>query len=219
MTRKKQDKAESTHLPLVQQFAHVRIDRLGVRTRRFLASTSRAGSLPSVGDAVLFAEIGPTYNCAELLNYLTRSYSVSASLVQFDGRTGFVCVHDRQSALVRSAEQDMLDHVAVSRDAVTQPALLGFNMSSKADAAQAQAYNHMSSGGFCVENNAVLVVECRPSVVALAISDTVEKTADVQVIGGRITGSTGRIILAGDFQDIKVAEARTLEFFQAEVTS
>ena len=181
------------------------IEQLQPHTLSFLSASTRAGLLPRVGDSLLCMDVMPTCFIQHQLDIALKRVNVKPGLLQLDGRVGYLVLSSGSVSEVNSAGEALLSEMGISQDAINPPEYAGSYLVARMDAYQAAANNMMKLCSLCVPGESLYVIEVRPSSYTLKVCNEIEKEVNVKVIGGRITGSTGRLIVSGDDSEVRTA--------------
>ena len=178
------------------------LDQLQPQTMCYLGSWIR-GRLPRTGMAAQIIEIAPGLDIEPLTDVALKHDDVQAGILVVERQFGYLEIHSRSTAAVRSASAAVLDVLGASPDDATRPQILARKIITRIDGQHAVLVNRNKIGSMALAGESLFVLEMQPASYAILATNEAEKAATIKVVDYRMIGATGRVYLAGTEADIR----------------
>jgi hypothetical protein len=178
------------------------LDQLQPQTMCYLGSWIR-GRLPRTGMAAQIIEIAPGLDIEPLTDVALKHDDVQAGILVVERQFGYLEIHSRSTAAVRSASAAVLDVLGASPDDATRPQILARKIITRIDGQHAFLVNRNKIGSMALAGESLFVLEMQPASYAILATNEAEKAATIKVVDYRMIGATGRVYLAGTEADIR----------------
>lgn len=182
------------------------IDRLQPQTLCYLGSWIR-GSLPRSGMAAQVIEVAPGLDIEALTDVALKEADVQAGILVVERQFGYLEIHSRSSASVRTAADRVLGALGRSAGEAMPPKVLASKIVTRIDAQHAFLVNRNRIGSMALAGETLFVLEMEPAAHAILAANEAEKAAEVKLVDYRMIGATGRVYLAGTEASIGAAAA------------
>ncbi len=180
------------------------LDQLQPQTMCYLGTWIR-GTLPRAGMAAQIIEVAPGLDIEPLTDVALKSNDVHAGILVVERQFGYLEIHSRSTAAVRSAGVAVLEALDANASDATRPTVLASRVVSRIDAQHAFLINRNKLGSMALQGESLFVLEVQPASYAILATNEAEKAASVKVIDYRMVGATGRVYLTGVESDVRVA--------------
>jgi ethanolamine utilization microcompartment shell protein EutS len=182
------------------------IDRLQPQTLCYLGSWIR-GSLPWSGMAAQVIEVAPGLDIEALTDVALKDADVQAGVLVVERQFGYLEIHSRSTASVRSAADRVLAALGLSAGQAIAPRVLASKIVTRIDPQHAFLINRNRIGSMALAGETLFVLEIEPAAYAILAANEAEKAAEVKVVDYRMIGATGRVYLTGTEANIGAAAA------------
>jgi ethanolamine utilization microcompartment shell protein EutS len=180
------------------------IDRLQPQTLCYLGSWIR-GTLPRSGMAAQIIEVAPGLDIEALTDVALKAADVQAGVLVVERQFGYLEIHARSTASVRSAADRVLVELGLAPSAAMRPKVLASRIVTRIDPQHAFLINRNRAGSMALAGETLFVLEMEPAAYAILATNEAEKAAEVKVVDYRMMGATGRVYLAGTEANIGAA--------------
>ncbi len=172
------------------------IDQLQPQTMCYLGSWIK-GRLPRLNMAAQVIEVAPGVDIEQLTDVALKHNDVQAGILIVERQFGYLEIHSRSSAAVRSASAAVLDAIGASATDATKPQILASKVISRVDGQHAFLINRNKVGSMLLPGESLFVLELQPASYAILATNEAEKAAEIKVVDYRMVGATGRVYLSG----------------------
>ncbi|MCX9192342.1 hypothetical protein C3Y87_13165 [Carbonactinospora thermoautotrophica] len=180
------------------------IDQLQPQTMCYLGTWIR-GSLPRTNMAAQIIEVAPGLDIEPLTDVALKHAQVQAGILVVERQFGYLEIHSRSTAAVRSASAAVLETLGVSEEDATRPKILASKIISSVDHLHAFLINRNKAGSMILPHESLFVLEMQPASYAILATNEAEKAAQIKVVDYRMMGATGRVYLSGRESDVRMA--------------
>jgi ethanolamine utilization microcompartment shell protein EutS len=180
------------------------IDQLQPQTMCYLGSWIR-GSLPRSNMAAQIIEIAPGLDIEPLTDVALKHAEVEAGILVVERQFGYLEIHSRSTAAVRSSATAVLESIGASVDDATRPQILASKIIPSIDPLHAFLINRNKLGSMALGGESMFVLEMQPASYAILATNEAEKAARIKVVDYRMIGATGRVYLSGREADVRTA--------------
>lgn len=176
-----------------QLIAQTLIERLSAEMI-FALKANGAVTLPVNASGVLCVEVRPAHATDGLLDKIFKYCHVDLVHKQMDGRSGWLLLSARDTSQLRAAAELVSSE---TQAAASEIHLDAAPVVSSISQEHAQQINRQSKRVVAEQGDALLTIDCRPAVHALAIANHAEQSLACQVLSLKFLGSSGRVVLKG----------------------
>ena len=180
------------------------LDRLQPQTLCALASWIK-GSLPRADVAAQIIEVAPGLDIEGLTDIATKSAEVQAGILMVERQFGYLEFHARSTSVVQAAAQAVLDAIGARAEQAVRPQVLASKIMTRIDHQHAFLINRNKAGSMILGGQSLYVLEMQPASYAILATNEAEKAANITVVDYKMMGATGRVYLAGDEAEIRIA--------------
>lgn len=180
------------------------IDQLQPQTMCYLGTWIR-GRLPRSNMAAQVIEISPGLDIEPLTDVALKSTEVQAGILVVERQFGYLEVHSRSTAAVRSAAAAVLDALGATPHDAVRPQILASEVISRVDHQHTFLINRNKIGSMALPGESLFVLEMQPASYAILATNEAEKAARIKVVDYRMIGATGRVYLTGTEHDVRAA--------------
>lgn len=180
------------------------IDQLQPQTMCCLGSWVK-GSPPRADMAAQVIEVAPGIDIEHITDVALKNTDVRAGILVVERQFGYLEIHSRSAAAVRSAGAAVLDALDASASDAMAPTVLASEVVSRIDAQHAFLINRNKVGSMALAGESLFVLEMAPASYAILATNEAEKAAAVKVVDYRMIGATGRVYLTGREADVRAA--------------
>ena len=180
------------------------IDKLQPQTMCFLGTFVR-GSLPRTNMAAQVIEIAPGLDIEPLTDIALKSADVRAGLLVVERQFGYLEIHSRSAASVRTAAEAVMEALGATQGEARQPKILASKIITNIDHEHAFLINRNKDGSMLLPGESLFVMEMEPAAYAILAVNEAEKASPIKVVDFRMMGATGRVYLAGDEDSVRTA--------------
>jgi ethanolamine utilization microcompartment shell protein EutS len=186
------------------------IDQLQPQTMCYLGSWIK-GRLPRLNMAAQVIEIAPGVDIEQLTDVALKHDEVQAGILIVERQFGYLEIHSRSSAAVRSASAAVLDAIGASATDATKPQILASKVISRIDGQHAFLVNRNKIGSMLLPGESLFVLELQPASYAILATNEAEKAAEIKVVDYRMVGATGRVYLSGSESNVRAAATAAID--------
>lgn len=180
------------------------VDKLQPQTMCYLGTFVR-GSLPRTNMAAQIIEIAPGLDIEALTDIALKAADVKAGLLMVERQFGYLEIHSRSTAAVRTAADAVMDALGASRSDAREPRILASKIITNIDHEHAFLVNRNKDGSMLLPGESLFVMEMEPAAYAILAVNEAEKASPIKVVDFRMMGATGRVYLAGDEDSVRTA--------------
>jgi ethanolamine utilization microcompartment shell protein EutS len=180
------------------------IDQLQPQTMCYLGSWIK-GRLPRLNMAAQVIEVAPGVDIEQLTDVALKHDDVQAGILIVERQFGYLEIHSRSAAAVRSAGAAVLDAIDASASDATAPQILASKVISRIDGQHAFLINRNKVGSMLLPGESLFVLELQPASYAILATNEAEKAAEIKVVDYRMVGATGRVYLSGSESNVRAA--------------
>ncbi len=184
--------------------SYIFIDQLQPRTMCYLASSIR-GFLPRSEMSAVIIEVAPGLAVEGLLDIAMKKVDVRPGILVVERHFGYLELHSRSAASVQAAAMEILAKIGATRYEAMKPEITASTIITRVDPYHSFMINRNRRGYLCLPGETVFVLECTPAAYAILAANEAEKVADVKIVECRFMGAAGRLYLAGNDSDIRMA--------------
>ena len=180
------------------------IDKVQPQTASYMSIANRNGLVTRPGMALAWIAVSPTADVEKVVDIALKRSSAKISFLQMDSRVGFVVFQSRSIDEIRDTVDAIVDEMQFDHpDSAIKATPTQFV--SSLDHQQAYLKNKSKMGSLCVPGEALCTMETDPPGFALAAVNEAEKTAEINIVDFKFTGSMGRFIISGDDSNVRAA--------------
>lgn len=181
------------------------IDQLQPETAALLSAINRIGATLVPGRSLLLFELQPTGAIEELADIVFKSIDADPVIFQLDGRVAYLGVTSPEISELRDAAQTVIERMGLTLP--TDPGtLIGATRVSNLSGPHAHLTRVITRRDDLQPGQTLLTVECLPAPLAIRAMNEAEKAANFTAIDIRFTGSMGRFKIAGEEEEIRIAQ-------------
>jgi ethanolamine utilization microcompartment shell protein EutS len=180
------------------------LDQLQPQTLCYLGTWIR-GMLPRSNMAAQIIEVAPGLDIEPLTDVALKAAEVQAGILVVERQFGYLEIHARSSASVRSAAEAVAESLGASPSDAMRPKVLASRIVTRIDPQHAFLINRNRAGSMALAGETLFVLEMEPASYAILATNEAEKAAEVKVVDYRMMGATGRVYLAGTEANISAA--------------
>jgi len=186
------------------------IDQLQPQTMCYLGSWIK-GRLPRLNMAAQVIEVAPGVDIEQLTDVALKHDDVQAGILIVERQFGYLEIHSRSAAAVRSAGAAVLDAIDASASDATAPQILASKVISRIDGQHAFLINRTKVGSMLLPGESLFVLELQPASYAILATNEAEKAAEIKVVDYRMVGATGRVYLSGSESNVRAAATAAID--------
>jgi ethanolamine utilization microcompartment shell protein EutS len=186
------------------------IDQLQPQTMCYLGSWIK-GRLPRLNMAAQVIEVAPGVDIEQLTDVALKHDDVQAGILIVERQFGYLEIHSRSAAAVRSAGAAVLDAIDASAADATAPQILASKVISRIDGQHAFLINRNKVGSMLLPGESLFVLELQPASYAILATNEAEKAAEIKVVDYRMVGATGRVYLSGSESNVRAAATAAID--------
>jgi ethanolamine utilization microcompartment shell protein EutS len=190
------------------------IDQLQPQTMCYLGSWIK-GRLPRLNMAAQVIEVAPGVDIEQLTDVALKHDDVQAGILIVERQFGYLEIHSRSAAAVRSAGAAVLDAIDASASDATAPQILASKVISRIDGQHAFLINRNKVGSMLLPGESLFVLELQPASYAILATNEAEKAAEIKVVDYRMVGATGRVYLSGSESNVRAAATAAIDALEA----
>jgi ethanolamine utilization microcompartment shell protein EutS len=190
------------------------IDRLQPQTLCYLGTWIR-GSLPRSGMAAQVIEVAPGLDVEALTDVALKGAEVQAGILVVERQFGYLELHSRSTAAVRSAAAAVLASLGLEAGEAMRPRILASRIVTRIDPQHAFLINRNRLGSMALAGETLFVLETEPAAHAILAANEAEKAADIKLVDYRMIGATGRLYLAGTEASVQAAASAAEQALEA----
>jgi ethanolamine utilization microcompartment shell protein EutS len=190
------------------------IDRLQPQTLCYLGTWIR-GSLPRSGMAAQVIEVAPGLDVEALTDVALKGAEVQAGILVVERQFGYLELHSRSTAAVRSAAAAVLASLGLEAGEAMRPRILASRIVTRIDPQHAFLINRNRLGSMALAGETLFVLETEPAAYAILAANEAEKAADIKLVDYRMIGATGRLYLAGTEASVQAAASAAEQALEA----
>ncbi len=165
------------------------------------------GSLPRAGMAAQVIEVAPGLDIEALTDVALKEADVRAGILVVERQFGYLEIHSRSTASVRTAADRVLGALGRSAGEAMAPKVLASRIVTRIDPQHAFLVNRNRVGSMALAGETLFVLEMEPAAYAILAANEAEKAAEVKLVDYRMIGATGRLYLAGKEANVGAAAA------------
>lgn len=180
------------------------VDKLQPQTMCYLGTFVR-GSLPRMNMAAQVIEIAPGLDIEPLTDVALKAADVKAGLLVVERQFGYLEIHSRSSAAVRTAAEAVMDALGAREQDARRPKILASKIITNIDHEHAFLINRNKDGSMLLPGESLFVMEMEPAAYAILAVNEAEKASPIKVVDFRMMGATGRVYLSGDEDSVRTA--------------
>ncbi|GAB2551185.1 BMC domain-containing protein [Leucobacter ruminantium] len=180
------------------------VDKLQPQTMCYLGTFVR-GSLPRTNMAAQIIEIAPGLDIEPLTDVALKSADVKAGLLVVERQFGYLEIHSRSTAAVRTAAGAVMDALGATEADARRPEILASKIITNIDHEHAFLINRNKAGSMLLPGESLFVMEMQPAAYAILAVNEAEKASPIKVVDFRMMGATGRVYLAGNEDAVRTA--------------
>jgi ethanolamine utilization microcompartment shell protein EutS len=155
--------------------------------------------------AAQIIEVAPGLDIEALTDVALKAADVQAGVLVVERQFGYLEIHARSTASVRSAADRVLVELGLAPGAAMRPKVLASRIVTRIDPQHAFLINRNRAGSMALAGETLFVLEMEPAAYAILATNEAEKAAEVKVVDYRMMGATGRVYLAGTEANIGAA--------------
>lgn len=187
------------------------IEDLQPQFAAYMATPTRArGYPPFVGDHSLIIEVAPAlaiHRIADLA--LKAAPDLEPGILFTERQFGLLELHSSDRDMVMGAGRAILKGIKGKAEDQLKPKVLFTDIIEDISDQHAVIYNRMREASMMLPGQSLLLYEMAPALFAAMAANEAEKAApDITLVDVQMMGASGRISLAGDPAQLRVAQAR-----------
>ncbi|MBM3259313.1 MAG: hypothetical protein FJY99_06165 [Candidatus Sericytochromatia bacterium] len=187
------------------------IDAMQPQFAAFMASVA-SGYLPVEGQAALYVEVAPGMAINNLMDVALKATKVTPAEQIVERQYGMLELHADEQAEVRQAGDAILRAMGKTEADRLKPKVVSNQIIHRVTDHQAMLINRSGRKGMMlVAKQTLFIMETYPAGYAALAANEAEKAADVNIVIIRPTGAFGRLYLAGDEDQIKIARDAAMQ--------
>lgn len=179
------------------------LDNMQPQYAAFLGTIAQ-GFLPLAGDASLYIEVAPGMEINRLTDIALKATKVKPGMQIVERHYGMLEIHSPDLHETRAAGEAILAAIEKVESDRIKPSIMSSQIIRHVDDHQAQLINRMRHGQMLIPGQTMYVMECEPAGYAPLAANEAEKASNINVLEVRSFGSTGRVYLGGEEEDIDV---------------
>ncbi len=191
------------------------IDQLQPQTMCYLGTWVR-GRLPRSGMAAQIIEVAPGLDIEPLTDIALKHDRVEAGILMVERQFGYLELHSRSTAAVRSAAHAVLEALGASPEDAMRPTILARRTISRVDGQHAFLINRNKIGSMLLPGESLFVLEVQPASYAILATNEAEKATRIKVVDYRMVGATGRVYLSGAESEVRMAADAAVAALESE---
>ena len=189
------------------------IDKVQPQVASYMSIANRNGLVTRPGMSLAWIAVSPTADIEKIVDISLKRSNVKMSFLQMDSRVGFAVFQSESVEEIRDMIGAVLDEMRLDPpDGAIKSTPV--QLISSLDSQQAYLKNKSKMGSICVAGEALCTMETDPPGFALAAINEAEKTADINIVDFKFTGSMGRFIISGDDSSVRAARDAVLHLAQ-----
>ena len=198
----------------VELRSYVVIDRMQPQYAAFLGTVSK-GDIPLPGMSQLFLEIAPGSEIYGMMDIALKNGNAKPGFQEVEREFGMMELHSYAVDDVIMAGNQILESYNLSEDDILKPSLVSDKIIESVDPYQAQLINRFRQGSALVPKEALLILEVEPAVYVTAITNQIEKDADIKLVHFDPVGKYGRIYVAGNESQVRTAKNVSIQMIES----
>lgn len=180
------------------------VDKLQPQTMCYLGTFVR-GSLPRTNMAAQIIEVAPGLDIEPLTDIALKAADVKAGLLVVERQFGYLEIHSRSTAAVRTAVGEVMDAIGADESAIRPPEILASKIITNIDHEHAFLINRNKAGSMLLPGESLFVMEMQPAAYAILAVNEAEKASPIKVVDFRMMGATGKVYLSGNEDAVRTA--------------
>jgi ethanolamine utilization microcompartment shell protein EutS len=180
------------------------IDQLQPQTLCYMATWMR-GRLPRTNMAAQIIEVAPGLDIEALTDVALKAADVQGGILVVERQFGYLEIHSRDIAAVKSAAEAVLDAMEMTPDKAMKPKILASKIVTRIDPGHAFLINRNKGGSMILAGETLFVLETEPAAYAILAANEAEKAAAIKIVDYRMIGATGRLYLSGTEATVRAA--------------
>jgi len=196
------------------------IEDLQPQFAAYMATPTRArGYPPFVGDHSLIIEVAPAlaiHRIADLA--LKAAPDLEPGILFTERHFGLLELHSHEHNMVMEAGQAILTGIKGKAEDQLKPKVLFTDIIEDISDQHAVIYNRMREASMILPGQSLLLYEMAPALFAAMAANEAEKAAPgITLVDVQMMGASGRISMAGETDDLKVAQSRITQVLETVV--
>lgn len=193
------------------------IEDLQPQFAAYMATPTRArGYPPFVGDHSLIIEVAPAlaiHRIADLA--LKAAPDLEPGILFTERHFGLLELHASDRDMVMGAGEAILKGIDCKAEDQLKPKILFTDIIEDLSDQHAVIYNRMREASMIMPGQSLLLYEMAPALFATMAANEAEKAAPgITLVDVQMMGASGRISMAGDTEELKIAQARIGEVLE-----
>ena len=193
------------------------IEDLQPQFAAYMSTPMRArGYPPMEGDNSLIIEVAPALSIHRIVDLaLKAAPDMEPGILFTERQFGLLELHSRDANELNAAGEAILNGIGANATDQLAPATLYTDIIENVADQHAIILNRMRNASMILPSQSLLLYELAPALFAAVAANEAERAApNTTIVDVQMMGATGRIFMAGDLTDLKLAQAtigRTLK--------
>jgi hypothetical protein len=184
----------------------IHIDQLQPATAHMIATGSR-GFMPLDGQSCLIVEVAPGMSINIVTDVVLKRTDVTPGAQIVERAFGSLELHSEDQGMIHEAGDAILEYYGISIEDRLAPRIVSEQIITGIDNHQSVLITRVRYGDMITTGETLYVLECHPAGYAAYACNEAEKAANIRIVDLRFFGAFGRLQLAGDTENIKLASA------------
>ncbi len=196
------------------------IEDLQPQFAAYMATPTRArGYPPFVGDHSLIIEVAPALAIHRIADLALKvAPDLEPGILFTERHFGLLELHSSNQDMVMAAGQAILKGINGKASDQLKPQVLFTDIIEDISDQHAVIYNRMREASMILPGQSLLLYEMAPALFAAMAANEAEKAApDITLVDVQMMGASGRISMAGEIANLKIAQSRISEVLEAVV--
>ena len=196
------------------------IEDLQPQFAAYMATPTRArGYPPFVGDHSLIIEVAPALAIHRITDLaLKAAPDLEPGILFTERHFGLLELHSSDHDMVMGAGKAILDGINSKAQDQLKPKVLFTDIIEDISDQHAVIYNRMREASMILPGQSLLLYEMAPALFAAMAANEAEKAAPgITLVDVQMMGASGRISMAGETAQLKVAQSRISEVLETIV--
>jgi hypothetical protein len=194
------------------------IEDLQPQFAAYMSAPTRArGYPPMQGDYSLIVEVAPALSIHRVLDLaLKAAPDMEPGILFTERQFGLLELHDRNKAKLDAAGAAILAGIGAKPEDQLAPSTLYTDIIENISDQHAIILDRMRNASMILPGQSLLLYEMAPALFAAVATNEAEKVAPkATIVDVQMMGASGRIFMAGETADLKLAQARIEQTLKA----
>ena len=196
------------------------IEDLQPQFAAYMSTPTRArGYPPFAGEHSLIIEVAPALSIHRIVDLaLKASPDMEPGILFTERQFGLLELHSKDSSEVEDAGKAILKGINAKESDQLRPVTLYTDIIENIADQHAIILNRMRNASMVLPGQSLLLYEMAPALFAAVATNEAEKVApNTTIIDVQMMGASGRIFMAGEPGDLKIAQAKITEVLESIV--